>query len=69
MDSSSPFLTNVGSGIAANLVFVACYLISIGLKKKCKHSECESGCFKCKSDIQITERAEKIDGETGPSLV
>ena len=63
---SNPFLSNLGSGVAANLVFVIAYLVSIGLKKKCKHSECECGCFKCKSDIQLTQRANQIEhGETG----
>lgn len=52
------FLTNLGSGVAANTIFVIAYLISILLKKRCKHSECRSGCISCSSDMENTIRGE-----------
>ena len=55
------FLNNLGSGVAANTIFVIAYLVSILLKKRCKHSECRSGCFSCSSDMQNTMRGEEND--------
>ena len=59
--SSSPFLSNLGSGVAANALFVLLYIVNACLKKRVKHSECDSGCFTCKTDISNTERSEAND--------
>ena len=56
MEESSPFLSNMGSGVAANALFVLLYIVNQCLKKRVKHSECDSGCFSCKTDIQNTIR-------------
>ena len=53
----SPFLSNLGSGVAANALFVVLYIVNACLKKRVKHSECDSGCFHCKTDIK-TEASE-----------
>ena len=58
------FLDNLGSGVLSNLVFVFAYLMSLALKKKCKHSECACGCIHCESDMQNTIRSNQKDGET-----
>ena len=52
-------MNNLGSGIAANTIFVIAYLVSILLKKRCKHSECRSGCFSCSSDMENTMHGEE----------
>ena len=55
MESLPPdFLSNMGSGVAANMIFVFGYLLSLCLRKRVRHSECNSGCFSCKTDIENT---------------
>ena len=57
------FLNNLGSGVIANSIFAIVYIVSLCLKKKYKHSECQAGCFRCSSDIELTQRSDKVDGE------
>ena len=52
-------MSNLGSGVAANALFVLLFLINGCLKKRVRHSECESGCFSCKTDISNTQRSEE----------
>ena len=53
-----PFLTNVGSGVAANALFVLLYIINRCFQKRWKHSECEAPCCRCAADIENTQRGE-----------
>ena len=57
-EQQQQFLTNVGSGLLANAMFVVLYIARECLKKKVKHSECNSGCLSCKTDIQNTQRSD-----------
>jgi hypothetical protein len=60
MESLPPdFMTTLGTGILSNAVFVVAYLVSTCLKKRVKHSECDSGCFHCKTDISTQNTIRK----------
>ena len=70
MKMEDTFLKNLGTGVVSNLIFVAAYLISLCLKKKYKHSECDLWCIHCSSDMQNTSRSNKQpDGETAENIV
>jgi len=62
---SSEFLKSMGGGVVANLLFVVVYFLKRCMDKKVRHSECNSGCFRCKTDIENTQRRKKNphDGE------